>query len=106
YDPGRIFDAEAFHAGGGGMAGTGPEFMTLLEALRTGVGILKPKTAQLGLADQIPQLRHAAGPGWSFGYFGGWLDYQSAADEPASRGISRWEEIYGHNRYIDPVNQL
>ncbi len=106
YDPGRIFDAEAFQAGGGGMAGTGPEFMTLLEALRTGVGILKPKTAQLGLADQIPQLRHAAGPGWSFGYFGAWLDDPAAADAPAPRGISRWGGIYGHNWFIDPLNKL
>jgi CubicO group peptidase (beta-lactamase class C family) len=106
FDPGRIFDAEAFQAGGGGMAGTGPEFMALLEALRTGAGILKSETTRLGLADQIPQLRHAAGPGWSFSYFGAWLDDPTAADTPAPRGINRWGGIYGHNWFIDPLNKL
>ena len=107
FDPGRIFDAQAFQSGGGGMAGSAPDFMTLLETLRTGGGeILKPETVAKGLADQTPQLAHAQGPGWKFGYFGAWLDDPQAAQSPAPRGTARWGGIYGHNWFIDPTNGL
>lgn len=107
YDPNRIFDAEAFQSGGGGMAGTAPDFMALLEMLRTGGGaILKPETVAKGMADQTPQLAHAQGPGWKFCYFGAWLDDAVAAQSPAPRGTVRWGGIYGHNWFIDPTNGL
>lgn len=105
YDPGRIFDAKAFQAGGGGMAGTGGDFMALLEALRTG-GLLKPETLARGMDNQTSQLPHAQGPGWQFSYFGAWLDDPALAGTPAPRGTNRWGGIYGHNWFIDPVNQL
>lgn len=64
FDPKRIFDAQAFQSGGGGMAGTARDFMTLLETLRTGGGeILRPETVAKGMEDQTPQLAHAQGPG-------------------------------------------
>ena len=107
FDPGRIFDGQAFQSGGGGMAGTAPDFMTLLETLRTGGGdILRPETVAKGLADQTPQLAHAQGPGWKFGYFGAWLDDPELAQSPAPRGTVRWGGIYGHNWFIDPINGL
>ncbi|QQR35253.1 beta-lactamase family protein [Devosia oryziradicis] len=107
YDPDRIFDALAFQSGGGGMAGTASDFITLLETLRTGGGaILKPETVARGMADQTPQLAQAQGPGWKFGYFGAWLDDPQAAQSPAPRGLVRWGGIYGHNWFIDPVNGL
>lgn len=107
YDPGRIFDAQAFQSGGGGMAGTALDFMTLLETLRTGGGkILKPGTVAKGMADQTPQLAQAQGPGWKFGYFGALLDDPALARSPAPRGTVRWGGIYGHNWFIDPTNGL
>ena len=107
FDPDRIFDAQAFQSGGGGMAGTARDFMTLLETLRTGGGdILKPATARAALSDQTPQLAHAQAPGWKFGYFGAWLDDPVLADSPAPRGTSRWGGIYGHNWFVDPHNGL
>lgn len=107
YDPGRILDAQAFQSGGGGMAGTAGDFMTLLETLRSGGGgILRPETVRRGLDDQTPQLAHAQGPGWKFGYFGAWLDDPVAAKSPAPRGTNRWGGIYGHNWFIDPVDGL
>lgn len=107
YDPGRIFDPEAFQSGGGGMAGTAGDLMALLETLRIGGGkILRPETVAAGLSDQTPQLAHAQSPGWKFGYFGAWLDDPSAAGSPAPRGITRWGGIYGHNWFIDPANGL
>ncbi len=107
YDPDRIFDAQAFQSGGGGMAGTARDFMALLETLRTGGGaILNPETIRTALSDQTPQLAHAQAPGWKFGYFGAFLDDPQAARSPAPRGTVRWGGIYGHNWFIDPVNGL
>lgn len=107
FDPDRIFDAQAFQSGGGGMAGTAQDFMTLLETLRTGGGrVLRPQTVALGMADQTPQLAHAQGPGWKFGYFGAWLDDPRLGQSPAPRGTVRWGGIYGHNWFIDPTNGL
>jgi CubicO group peptidase (beta-lactamase class C family) len=107
FDPGRIFDRQAFQSGGGGMAGTAPDFMTLLEMLRTGGGdILRAETVAKGMADQTPQLAYAQAPGWKFGYFGAWLDDPALANSPAPRGTVRWGGIYGHNWFIDPVNGL
>lgn len=102
YDPDRIFDAAAFQSGGGGAAGSGPDFMRLLEALRAGGAILQPGTAKLGLANQTPQLPYAVSPGWQFSLFGAWLDDPAAAGVPAPRGTVRWGGIYGHNWFIDP----
>jgi len=107
FDPGRIFDARAFQSGGGGMAGTAGDFMTLLETLRMGGGaVLRPETAALGFADQTPQLAHSQGPGWKFSYLGALLDNPALAGSPAPRGMLRWGGIYGHNWFIDPSNGL
>jgi CubicO group peptidase (beta-lactamase class C family) len=107
YDPGRILDGRSFQSGGGGMAGTGGDFMTLLEALRSGGGgVLRPETVELGMSNQTGQLAHAQGPGWQFSYFGAWLADPALADSPAPRRTNRWGGIYGHNWFIDPVNGL
>lgn len=107
YDPGRIFDPSAFQSGGGGAAGTGPDFMRLLEAVRGGGGsILKPETVAAGLSKQTGQLPHAQAPGWHFSYFGAWLEDPAFVGSPAARGTNRWGGIYGHNWFIDPQNGL
>jgi CubicO group peptidase (beta-lactamase class C family) len=107
YDPGRIFDSAAFQSGGGGAAGTGPDFMMLAETLRTGGGaILGPQTVAMGMANQTPQLAQAVGPGLQFSYFGAWVDDPQAAGLPVSPGTNRWGGIYGHNWFIDPQNGL
>lgn len=102
YSPGRILDARAYHAGGGGMAGSARDYMTLLETLRTGGGtVLKPETVALGLANQTPQLTQSVSPGWQFGFFGAWLANPKLAESPANIGTSRWGGIYGHTWFID-----
>ncbi len=107
YDPGRIFDAEAFQSGGGGMAGTGPDFMKLLETLRRGgEAILKPGTVTISLANQTSQLVQTQAPGWGFSYFGAWLDSPQLAGSPAARSTNRWGGVYGHNWFLDAQNGL
>ena len=107
YDPDRIFDAAAFQSGGGGAAGTAADFMTLLEALRTGGGpILRPETVAKGLSNQTPQLSQAVAPGMMFSYFGAYVADPALAGLPLSKGSNRWGGIYGHNWIIDPEKGL
>ena len=107
FDPGRIFDSRAFQSGGGGAAGTGPDFMKLLETLRLGgAPILQPETVATGLFNQTPQLAFSQTPGWQFSAFGAWLNDPALAQSPAAHGTNRWGGIYGHNWFIDPANEL
>jgi CubicO group peptidase (beta-lactamase class C family) len=105
--PSRIFDTRNYHQGGGGMAGTGPDFVKLLEALNTsGVPILMSSTARDGLNNQTPGIAYSQMPGWKFSHFGAWLDDPDLAKSPAARGTTRWGGIFGHNWFIDPENGL
>jgi CubicO group peptidase (beta-lactamase class C family) len=105
--PSRIFDSRNYHQGAGGMAGTGPDFMKMLEALNTsGVPILTSSTTRDGLANQTPRIAYSQGPGWKFSHFGAWLDDPQLAASPAARGTTRWGGIFGHNWFIDPENGL
>ena len=107
YDPGRIFDAQAFQSGGGGAAGSGPDFMRLLECLRSGGGpILQRDTVAMGMANQTPQLAHAVSPGLQFSYFGAWVADARAAGLPVAPGTNRWGGIYGHHWFVDQANGL
>lgn len=103
----RIFDPDIFQSGGGGMAGTGQDFMTLLEALRTdGGGIMRPETARDALLNRLPPGRYSTSPGWGFGHVGATLFDPVAADHPAGAGFVRWGGIFGHNWFIDPARDL
>lgn len=106
YYPGLVLDPNAYHAGGGGMAGTADDFITLLEVLRTGGGeILGPQTVAEGAADQLAADVHQS-PGWKFGYFGAVLVDPALAGSPQLIGTYRWGGIYGHNWFIDPSERL
>jgi CubicO group peptidase (beta-lactamase class C family) len=107
FAPGRILDPKTYHSGGSGMAGTGRDFMLLVEALRTGGGpILRPETVVAGLANQMPQLQYSQSPGWHFGFFGAVLTDAGLAKTPQALGTSRWGGIYGHNWSLDPASGL
>lgn len=106
FHPTRIFDPEVFQSGGGGMAGTGQDFMTLLEAFRIdGAGIMRPETARAAFANRLAG-GVASGPGWGFGHIGAVLLDPAAAKHPAGPGTVRWGGIYGHNWFIDPARDL
>ena len=58
FSPSRIFQTTSFQSGGSGMAGTAPDFLRFLEAIRTGGGpILKPETVEEALRNQVGDLR-------------------------------------------------
>lgn len=107
YDPTRIFNPAAFQSGGGGMAGTARDIMTLLDALRSGDGgFLKQKTVHEAMSNQTPHLEQAVEPAWGFSYFGACLTDKDKTSHPGSIGTNRWGGIYGHHWIIDPANGI
>lgn len=108
FAPGRIFDAGSFEGAGAGMAGTGPDMLRLLEAIRQGgAPIVSTETAARMMSNQTGSLPlDLAGPGWGFGFGGAVLADPAAAGTPQSPGTWRWGGVYGHTWFVDPVRQL
>lgn len=106
FSPGRILDDNVFQAGGGGMAGTAPDFLTFLNSLLGhGVPILKPETVYMATMNQIGDvLREDAGQ--RFGFFGAVLDDPIAAATPQNRGTFAWGGIFGSTWFVDPKEGL
>lgn len=107
YSPGRIFDASAFPSGGAGMAGTAPDFLRLLEALRTNdERLLQAEwVAEMG-RDQIGDLELPNAPGFGFGLGFSVLRDRHAAASPESNGTWRWGGAYGHSWFVDRARRL
>ncbi len=107
FSPARAFDATSFQSGGGGMVGTAGDFMTFLEALRSGgSGILAPETVELACRNQVDDLREHEEPGWGFGLLSGVLTDSARAGSPAQQGTLSWGGVYGHSWFQDPVAGL
>ncbi len=106
YHPGRIFNADAFQSGGGGMAGTAPDFLKFLNALLAGGDlILSPKLAATAFTNMIGTIpRDTEGEGFS--YFGALAYDPAASGQPVSPGTVRWGGIYGNHWFVDPVEKL
>lgn len=101
--PGRIFLTDGPQSGGSGMAGTAPDLIRFLDALRAGgAPILSEASVAAGLANQLgAQVRGPDSPDRGFGFFGAVLDDPAAADSPANPGTVDWGGIWGHSWFID-----
>jgi CubicO group peptidase (beta-lactamase class C family) len=109
FSPSRIFNADSFPSGGGGMAGTARDFLSLLTALQSDRNpILKPTTARQMMTNQIGPLRLTAvqQPALGFGFGGAVLMDSALAGTPQATGTWNWGGVYGHHWYVDPVNRL
>jgi len=106
--PGRIFDPNSYSSGGAGMAGTAPDFVVFLEALRTGgKPILKKETVQKMTTNQIGNfLIDPESPGWGFGFGAAVLTDPVAAQTPQAVGTFRWGGVYGHSWFVEPKFEL
>ena len=106
FSPSRIFDADAFHSGGAGMAGTPDDIFRFLETLRQGgAPILRPDTVTTAFSNHIGDLpRDDAGQ--RFGYFGAIVADPQAAQTPEAPGTVNWGGVYGHSWLVDPVNEV
>ncbi|WP_343213934.1 serine hydrolase domain-containing protein [Ensifer oleiphilus] len=81
--------------------------LTFLEASRKGGGpLLSPKTVRTMMQDQTGPKAGTQGPRWGFGY--GWavLVDPAAAGTPHSKGTIQWGGAYGHDWFVDPVENI
>lgn len=108
FSPGRAFDRNSFPSGGAGMVGTAGDYLTFLEAIRTGGSpILKPETVRAMAASQTGALTGvASGPGWGFGYGFAVLTDPGAAKSPHSPETIQWGGAYGHHWFVDPGRRV
>lgn len=108
YSPSRLFSTTAFESGGAGMAGSAPDFLSFLETLRQGGGvILSPGTITEGFSSQIGTLpRPPQNAGRGFGLFGEVIEHPAFARVPQARGTVRWGGAYGHEWFVDSANEL
>jgi CubicO group peptidase (beta-lactamase class C family) len=107
FSPGRAFDPHAFPSGGGGMVGSGPDFVRFLEAVRTGgTPILTPRSTALLMTNQLQTITIADGPGEGHGYGGGVIVDPVTAGVPHSPGTWWWGGVYGHRWFVDPLAGL
>jgi CubicO group peptidase (beta-lactamase class C family) len=107
YAPDRILDPASFPSAGAGMAGTAVDYMTFLEAIRTGGGgVLKPESAGLMAQNAIGDLSVALlGPGYGFSLGAGVLLDPAAAGAPQAAGTWTWGGVYGSTWFVDPANR-
>jgi CubicO group peptidase (beta-lactamase class C family) len=109
FAPSRILNAASYASGGAGMAGTATDYLSFLEALRTGdKRLLRAETLnalqdnQLGGANNSELL----GPGVGFGFVSAVVVDPKLANSPAHAGTLRWGGVYGHSWFIDPQAQI
>lgn len=103
--PERIFAADAYPSGGGGMAGTAPAALAVLEALRSGPFISEGQRAQ-ALRNRIHHRHPMRGPGWGHAWVGAVITDAPAAGLGLASGSISWGGIYGHSWIIDPSRAL
>ncbi|MCM2440202.1 beta-lactamase family protein [Agrobacterium vitis] len=102
FSPSRIFNPRAFQSGGGGMAGTALDVLTLLETIRTGGGgLMSPELAQMCLSNQIGDLPMGL-PGKRFSFLGAVITDSAAAATALPPGAVQWGGVYGNTWFIVP----
>ncbi len=108
FAPARAFDAKSFPSGGAGMVGTAPEFLSFLEAIRTGGdGVVSAEAARQMMTNQTGDLAIVTnGPGWGFGFGGAVLLDPALAASVHSKGVWLWGGVYGHSWFVDPARAL
>lgn len=108
FSPARIHNPHAFASGGAGMAGTAPDFLRFLEALRQrSAGGLLPDDLVAAMAqDQTHGKELPDIPGFGFGLGFAVLRNPALAASPASPGTWRWGGVYGHSWFVDPLQRI
>lgn len=107
FAPDRIFTPGSFPSGGAGMACSAPDFLTFLEAIRSGGGgVVGADTASAMMTNQTGS--HAivtSGPGWGFGFGGAVMLDPTASGSPLPAGAWMWGGVYGHSWFVDPAGK-
>jgi CubicO group peptidase (beta-lactamase class C family) len=107
FSPDRIFTDGSFPSGGAGMACSAPDFLTFLEAMRTGgAGVVSPEMAEAMRTNQTGN--HAivtSGPGWGFGFGGAVMLDPTASGSVLPAGAWMWGGVYGHSWFMDAAGK-
>jgi len=108
FSPARTLNERSFHSGGGGMLGTGKDFLRFLETIRVGGHpILQAESVGMMTQNQIGSLWVVGDePGWKFGFGAAVLEDPAAADSPQSQGTISWGGAWGHHWFVDLARQL
>lgn len=108
FAPDRIFHPASFPSGGAGMACSAPDFLSFLEAIRTGgAPIVEESTAKTMMTNQTGDLPIAiVGPGVGFGFGGAVLLDAAQSGSPHLPGAWQWGGVYGHSWYVDPARRV
>jgi len=102
FSPSRIFNPRAFQSGGGGMAGTALDVLTLLETIRTGGGsLISPDLAKAALTNQIGEVPMGL-DGKRFSFLGAIITDPAAAKTALPAGAVQWGGVYGNTWFIVP----
>lgn len=106
--PGRARSTSVYPSGGGGMSGTARDYLTLLEAIRTGgAPILTGASARDIGRHQIGPLRAwTEGEGWGHGLGAAVLLDPEAAATPQNQGTFQWGGALGSHWFVDPAAGL
>ena len=103
--PERSTDPQAYPSGGGGMSGTVPAALTLLEILRAGA-FIPQNLRDLALMNRIAEPHPMRGPGWGHTWAGAVLTDPVLSGIGLPAGCLSWGGIYGHSWMIEPSRDL
>jgi CubicO group peptidase (beta-lactamase class C family) len=107
FSPSRVFDLQSYPSGGAGMVGTAGDFLTLLEAIRSGGNpILTPESAQALTTNALPANVAFVEPGWTFSLGAAVLRNPSISRTPHDLGTWRWGGAYGNDWFVNPIRRL
>lgn len=105
--PNRLLNPDSYPCGGGGMAGTAPDFMQFLETLRqNGAPLISPDSFDYMTQEHVAAKYATQGPGWGFGVGWALLVDPAAAMSPQPQGTLSWSGVYGHTWFVDRKNGL
>jgi CubicO group peptidase (beta-lactamase class C family) len=108
FAPSRITDPNSYPSAGAGMAGTAPDYLVFLEALRTGgAPILHPETVRAMTSNAIGDIPvPLVGEGWGYGLGVGVLRDPAPMALPHAPGTWRLAGVYGNHGWVDPDAEL
>lgn len=106
FSPSRALDPAAFPSGGGGLTGSGTDFLRFLEVIRSGGSPLLTRASTTAMMSNHVTGQEVDGPGVGFGYGGAIVVDPAAAGSPHSAGTWYWGGVYGHSWFVDPGQHL
>lgn len=106
--PARLFDNNSFYSGGGGLIGTGDDYLKFLSSIAgSGKALLSAASTAAMVSSQTGDIKLKGQPGgWGFGYGFAVLKDRDLAKSPHENGTLKWGGAYGHSYMVDRKKNL